>query len=213
MSDASEHNPFLREAEALRDLRALEAIEADPSVSQRQLAQILGVAVGVANACVRTLVRKGLVKIRGENNRTITYHLTHQGVLQKSMLAMQWTRNTLDFYRQARRDVATHLTELAEAGIESAVLLGARELAEIVAVVAPESGIRLVGVIDPDGSALGSVLAGVPVRSVEDVASQSPGALVVCTDDLDPELVFETARRLGDVPVISFAGRIYEEAT
>src|SRR3990172_2242280 len=139
---------FLKEAEALHSLRALEEIEKNPSISQRELSSHLGVALGITNSLLKALVRKGLIKIRGNNNRSLTYHLTHAGVLAKSQLAVQWTLNTIDFYRQARVGVAGRLAELVEKGAQSIVLYGNGELTEIVSIVAPEAGLTIVGIFD-----------------------------------------------------------------
>ena len=130
------------------DLKALEEIEKNPKISQRELSNHLGVALGITNSLLKNLVHKGLLKIRGENNRSLTYHLTHAGVLAKSRLAMRWTLNTIDFYRQARQDVTNKLTALTEQGIKSVALYGVGEVTEIAIIVAPEIGLNIVSVID-----------------------------------------------------------------
>ena len=99
------------------DLRALEEIDKNPKISQRELSNHLGVAVGITNVLLKKLAHKGLIKIRGNNNRTLTYHLTHAGVLAKSRLAMRWTLNTIEFYRQARRSIVERLADLAAKGV------------------------------------------------------------------------------------------------
>ena len=43
-------------------LKILKHIEANPRISQRQLAQELGVSVGKINYCVQALTTKGLLK-------------------------------------------------------------------------------------------------------------------------------------------------------
>ena len=154
----------------MRDLRVLEAVEADPTVSQRELARDLGVAVGVINACMRTLVRKGMVKVRGENNRSVTYHLTKSGLLHKSSLALEWTRNTLWFYGQARAQVSTHLARLAAQGHHRAVVFGATELGEMAVLVAPRAGITIAGVLADGATPLGDQIAGTRVTQLADVA-------------------------------------------
>jgi DNA-binding MarR family transcriptional regulator len=177
---------FLRQSDALRDLRALEAIEQDSSVSQRELADTLGVAVGVANACVHALVRKGSVRIRGESNRSITYHLTKKGVLHKSRLAMEWTRNTVDFYRQARRDVVDRLRVLADSGERRLVLVGDEALAEIAVIVSAEAGVTVLAVVPdvsgPDG------LMGIPVLDLDDALALGPDVVVSCASNRGAEL-------------------------
>lgn len=180
---------FLKETEALRDLRVLEAIEADPGVSQRELARDLGVAVGVVNACLRTLVRKGMIKVRGESNRSVTYHLTKSGLLQKSSLALEWTRNTVGFYRQARTQVSEHLTHLAAEGHRRAVVFGAAELGEIAVLVAPHAGIIVAGVLADGEAPLGDDIAGMPVTQLAE-AGGFLGAedvdVVVLSEDATP---------------------------
>lgn len=175
-----EENTFLKEAEALRDLRALEAIERNPKVSQRELAQGMGVALGIVNACIRTLVRKGLIKIRGDNNRSISYHLTKKGLLHKSALAMQWTRNTIGFYQEARQRVALALGQLAQEGARRVVLYGAGELAEIVVIASRDAGVDVVGVLGSDDTYLRDELLDVPVRGFEMLDELEFDAIALC---------------------------------
>ena len=51
------------ELQAQRDLRLLDEVARDASVSQRSLAKSLGVALGLTNLYVKRLVRKGYIKI------------------------------------------------------------------------------------------------------------------------------------------------------
>ena len=170
---------LVKETEALREMRTLEAIEANPHVSQRELAADLGVALGIANACVRTLVRKGMVKVRGENNRSVTYHLTKKGAGHKSTLAMQWTLNTVDFYREARVRVSATLTSLAASGVKRLLLWGASELAEIAYIAARPAGIEIVGVVGDPESYIKDSLVGIPVGSDELIATVKPDAIAI----------------------------------
>jgi DNA-binding Lrp family transcriptional regulator len=204
----SDKKTFIRETEALRDLRTLEAIERDPGVSQRELASDLGVAVGVANACIRALVRKGLVKIRGTSNRSITYHLTKAGLLHKSVLAMEWTRNTLGFYAQARRQVADHIAEWASEGVRTIVLDGADELAEITALVSGLAGVTVVGVVEDGERSIGASVLGVPVTSLEALdLPHPPDAVVFCVEP-DAERTAALSRAFPSARLLSLVGEL-----
>lgn len=199
---------FLKETEKLRDLRALEAIERDPHVSQRELANTLDVAVGVANACIRTLARKGLVKIRGTSNRSITYHLTKAGVLHKSMLAMEWTRNTVDFYVQARGKVAEHLGAFVREGVRSIVLDGANELAEIAVLVSAGAGVEVVGILRDEGSAIGSAILRIPVEMLDGLElAEEPDAVVFCRDP-EPSRIHALTARFPAARLLSLVGEM-----
>ena len=172
-------NSLVKETEAMREMRTLEAIEANPHVSQRELAVDLGVALGIANACVRTLVRKGMIKVRGENNRSVTYHLTKKGTGHKSALAMQWTLNTVDFYREARVRVSVTLTSLGAAGVKRLLLWGVSELTEIAYIAARPVGIAIVGVVGDPESYIKDSLTDVPIGGDELIASTKPDAIAI----------------------------------
>jgi DNA-binding MarR family transcriptional regulator len=196
-------NQFLKEAESLREMRVLEEIEANPGLSQREAAERLGVAVGIVNSLIHALVRKGLVKVRGENNRTITYHLTKAGVLQKSRLAFEWTMNTIDFYRDARGKVAARLAAMAATGLTDVVILGTNELAEIAAIVSAEAGVNVIGAAYAEGTEGAPKLAGFPAAPLAELLATHPHALVACIEPSDSQRAL--AQEAG-VPVFDLTG-------
>jgi len=197
---------FLKEDVALRDLRILEEVEKTPNLSQRALAKNLNVALGVANACIHTLVRKGMIKTSGDNNRSITYHLTKKGILRKSMLAMEWTKNTIGFYREARQQVALKLTNLSDKGVKTVVLYGVNELTEIAAIVASEANIEILGIINNDDLNSKDNLLGVPIGDTKLIKDKNPDAVVVCVELIDKEI-----EKLADyIKTKGFRAKIYK---
>lgn len=185
---------FLKETDALHNLRALEEIDKNPKISQRELAGHLGVALGITNALLKTLVRKGLIKIRGENNRSLSYHLTHAGVLHKSKLAVRWTLNTMDFYRSARREVAKKMAAIATDGVKTVVLYGISEFAEIAVIVAHESGLEVQGFVDGSGDGSNSIL-GLQIGPESLIDDLKPDAVIVCIDG-DSEIEKNLSERI-----------------
>lgn len=173
---------FLKETETLHSLRALEEIEKNPQISQRELSKSLGVALGITNALLKTLARKGLVKIRGNNNRTLTYHLTHAGLLAKSRLAMAWTLNTVDFYREARQNVVNRLSALADQGAKTVMLYGSGELAEIAAIVSTEAGLQVVGTLAKQHSPCTETTCGHTATHLYQLADEELDAVVICEE-------------------------------
>lgn len=194
----------------LRELRALEEIERNPRISQRQLATELGVALGVANACVHTLVRKGLVKIRGESNRSLSYHLTKQGVLHKASLAIEWTNNTINDYVQARARMRRQLDGLAASGVRRVVVLGADEVSELVTLIAPQAGIEVVAAVRLGTPPIAETLAGVPVLDIAQVRDESIDAAVVAS--LRTDIPVRVADALAGTPVIDLSGQRLERS-
>ncbi|MBI4733813.1 MAG: winged helix-turn-helix transcriptional regulator [Rubrobacteridae bacterium] len=177
---------FLKETEAFHNLRTLEEIEKNPNISQRELSRQLGVALGIANALLKTLTRKGFIKIRGDNNRTLTYHLTRAGVLAKSKLALKWTLNTVDFYRQTRLNIENRLCKIAGNGIKTAAIYGGRELLEISLIVAQEVELEVLGVIIEDkhtnerDSSNRKFLLNTPIIEVSDLKDMEIDVFIIC---------------------------------
>lgn len=69
-------------------------LEADPALSQRQLAAALGISLGRTNHCLKALIEKGLVKVgnfrRSTRKLGYLYLLTPQGLEQKARLAARF---------------------------------------------------------------------------------------------------------------------------
>lgn len=67
--------------------KVLHAIQENPTISQRDLANDLNVSLGKVNYCLKALVLKGLVKIenfkKNSNKRAYLYSLTPKGLLEK----------------------------------------------------------------------------------------------------------------------------------
>lgn len=124
-----------------RELAVLVRISEDTDVSQRQIASAARVSLGMANLVVRTLVRKGYVRIARLNRKKVRYILTPAGVAEKTRKAYRSLQRTLDLVRLLKRRVR----EVAEAhgarGKGGRVLLaGPGEVAEIAELALRETG-------------------------------------------------------------------------
>ena len=69
-------------------LRVLRALEANPELSQRQLASELGVSLGGVNFALKALVERGFVKVgnfrKSGSKVAYLYVLTTKGIAEKS---------------------------------------------------------------------------------------------------------------------------------
>ncbi len=76
--------------------RVLRLLEANPGMSQRDVARALGVSLGKINFCVKALVFKGWVKVanfkNSHNKAAYMYLLTPRGIEQKGKLALRFLR-------------------------------------------------------------------------------------------------------------------------
>ena len=138
-----------RKREESLTLEILEAIEQRDNVTQRHLADRMGVALGLANSYMKRCVRKGLIKVHQAPANRFLYYLTPKGFAEKSRLTASYLSSSFDFYRRAGDSLAEAFS-LCEAQNKTSVLLcGVSELAEIASIRAHEHEINIVGVFDP----------------------------------------------------------------
>ena len=85
-----------------RHLKAMRLLEQNPKMTQRELAQGLGVSVGAANYCLKALVEKGWVKLENFQNNPnklgYLYLLTPMGLAAKAQLTTRFLRRKMAEY-------------------------------------------------------------------------------------------------------------------
>jgi DNA-binding MarR family transcriptional regulator len=127
----------------------LETIDTRSDVSQRHLADNLGVALGLANLYLKRCVRKGLVKIKQAPANRYLYYLTPKGFAEKSRLTAQYLSVSFNFYRHAGESCIRLFRACADRKYHRLLLCGVSELAEIASLRADEHGVRIIGTFDP----------------------------------------------------------------
>ena len=89
--------------------RLLRLLQDNPELSQRQLAEALGVSVGKVNYCLRALLEKGLVKMRNfrdnQNKLAYAYYLTPKGAKAKVRATSEFLEIKLREYREIQREI------------------------------------------------------------------------------------------------------------
>ena len=101
------------------NLKLLRYLETHPQVSQRELAQHLGISLGKANYCLKALIEKGLIKARNfknsDNKRSYLYLLTPKGIERKASITVSFLQRKVQEYedlkveiKQLKREVANN---------------------------------------------------------------------------------------------------------
>ena len=97
--------------------RVLKALEANPNLSQRQLATELGISVGKANYCIKALIDKGWVKARNfrhsDNKLGYAYVLTPSGIRRMTQLTTRFLEHKRREFEALRREIADLSAELS----------------------------------------------------------------------------------------------------
>ena len=103
-----------------RQLDALRLLETNPEMTQRELAEALGVSLGAANYCLRALVEKGWVKLENFQNNPnklgYLYLLTPMGMAAKTALTARFLRRKLVEYEALKAEIELLKSEVSRTG-------------------------------------------------------------------------------------------------
>jgi EPS-associated MarR family transcriptional regulator len=90
-------------------LRVLRLLQANPHLTQRELADELGVSLGKANYCLKALLVKGLIKMQNfghsSNKLGYAYLLTPSGVAAKARLTSEYLKIKAAEYEALKREI------------------------------------------------------------------------------------------------------------
>jgi DNA-binding MarR family transcriptional regulator len=137
-----------RQKEESLTLEILQTIEEHNDVTQRHLADNLGVALGLANSYLKRCVKKGLIKIHQAPANRYFYYLTPKGFAEKSRLTAEYLTSSFDFYRKAGHSVSELFAECEKRGWRRIAFCGISELAEIASLRAHDHDLEHVMTLD-----------------------------------------------------------------
>ena len=94
----------------------LKILKDNPKMTQRQMANELGLSLGKTNYVVRALVDKGWVKLsnfkRSDNKLGYIYLLTPEGLSEKAILAQNFLKRKSEEYNRIKKEMETLKNEL-----------------------------------------------------------------------------------------------------
>ena len=104
----------------------LKLLQQQPRMSQRDLAQAMGVSLGKANYCLNALMEKGLVKLErfraNPDKRHYAYLLTPAGLTEKTRITMEFLRHKVAEYEALEKEIEQLRGDLENRRIQSAAL-------------------------------------------------------------------------------------------
>ena len=97
-------------------------LQGNPDLTQRELAEKLGMSVGGLNYCLNALIDKGLVKMQNfsnsKNKFKYIYLLTPQGFAEKAALTSRFLRRKMDEYEALKAEIEALRSEVEKPGEE-----------------------------------------------------------------------------------------------
>jgi len=90
-------------------LDLLRKLEANPSLTQRELSREMGVSLGKVNYCMKKLLTKGLIKLNSfssnPNKLRYAYLLTPKGIEEKAKLTVKFLKIKMDEYELLKEEI------------------------------------------------------------------------------------------------------------
>jgi EPS-associated MarR family transcriptional regulator len=88
---------------------ALRLLQANPKMTQRELAQALGVSLGKANYCLKALLDKGLLKVHkfqsSQRKLAYVYLLTPSGIAEKAALTSRFLQYKIAEFEALKAEI------------------------------------------------------------------------------------------------------------
>lgn len=98
--------------------RVLCLLQENPEMSQRELAEAVGVSVGGIHYVLNSLIDKGLVKLgnftAAEDKRRYAYILTPKGIAEKTTVTHRFLARKLEEYKALKAEIDALRSEIED---------------------------------------------------------------------------------------------------
>ena len=121
----------------------MQTIAEHADVTQRNLSQKLGLALGLTNHYLKKCVKKGLVKIEQTPTNRYFYYLTPKGFSEKGRLTVGYLNNSLNFYRRIKKETEVFIKFFSAKSYCNIAFVGESDLVEIALLVAKDTNLSV----------------------------------------------------------------------
>jgi hypothetical protein len=170
---------IFRPSEEIRDLRLLEELERNPIISQRELSHKFNIALGVTNACLRRMARKGWIRITELNRKRIGYYLTKKGFLEKSKITFDLVTGIIEHYSELKKVIGERLLEMQVDGVRRIVFYGVSDEMEVAYITLQGVDLKLVGIVEDDEKFTARIILGYELEPVSRIKELKPDGVLI----------------------------------
>jgi len=121
----------------------LNEIAQDSLVTQSNLSDRLGIAVGSVNWYIKRLIHRGWIKVSHLDRTRLKYDLTPEGLAVFTQRAVLYARDSLKVYGNLRQKAKVLVAGLHEQGVQQVYLNGDDEAMDILRLTCIEAGIQI----------------------------------------------------------------------
>jgi len=170
---------LFRPSQELRELELLQELEKNPIVSQRELSNKFGSALGVTNACLKEMVQKEWIRIMILDHHKTGYYLTLKGLGEKARLTLRLISWTMEHYSTLKEIIGRRLLEMQRSGIERIVFYGVGDEMEVALAALQRTSLKLVGIVEDEDRFVPQIVFGYEIEPVGRVNDLRPDSILI----------------------------------
>jgi DNA-binding MarR family transcriptional regulator len=186
--------PVTTDSGQYRSLQILDELSNNDALTQRDLSQRLGIALGLVNSYIKNLVAKGYITVKAIPPKRYAYYLTPKGFAEKTRLAYDLLSDYTRIYREAKNNYRQLFQELEQTGKRRVIFAGADEVAEIAYITLQETSLELNAVLDDDQA--GKRFFGKHIRPLNNIG-QIPHDCIVVTSYIHRDKIYSDLLSFG----------------
>jgi DNA-binding Lrp family transcriptional regulator len=174
----------------IRELNLLQELEKNPVISQRELSHKFGIALGVTNACMKRMVRRGWIRIREINRKKVGYYITQKGLSEKTNLTIRFLSYIFKHYTELKSIFEHKFLEMERRGIRRVVFYGVSDEMEIAYITIQGTNIELVGIVEDKENWRPTKIFGYELKKLDEIMEMAPDAVFITSfrETIEPEL-------------------------
>lgn len=150
----------------------LDLIEKNKDITQREIADEIGVAVSMVNSYLDEYEQKGYIKRKRYSTKTVEYFVSKKGIERRKVLNIWYLKSSQSVYKSAKDNIVIFLNQIIDKGFRKILLYGAGEVAEIILDVIQNDGyipLEVLAVVDDDISRQNKIINYLPIISKEKI--------------------------------------------
>jgi len=187
-------NTLFKPSESMRNLQFLEELEKTPNLSQRELSNKFGIALGVTNACLKRMARRGWIRLRKVPPRRIGYYLTPKGFAEKAKLTMSFLSYNIHHYSWLKAMIGAKFLEMVSQGVKRVIFYGVSDEMEVAYVTLQGTDMELVAIVDDNDGVKGKSILGRETKDPGEIGSLRADAILI-TSILEKERILKKLKK------------------
>jgi DNA-binding MarR family transcriptional regulator len=178
------HNAFFKPTQLYKEYMILDMIEKNSKITQREMADFIGVAVSMINQHLDVYETKGLIQRKKHSTKIVDYYITKKGLERRKLLNICYLKSTHEVYLSAKDNIVNFLNGIIKKGYKKILLYGAGDVASIMLQTIQNESllpIEIVGVIDDDIYKIGNKIINKEIIPLSAINNYKHDAILIAS--------------------------------